>query len=190
MEKLSALILILSLSGCVTIEGMNADLLRIDKAWDVENKAAIAQRSHLFNEDYNTSFKVVEQTLFDLRMPIVKSSVEKGFITSKNEAPTPLTLEQWKQVGKIENPKVSDVAGWMYSLPDDPKGQFVNTKVSIEATGNQTKISLDYFINIPEYDDMGLITPKNVPPLAEKLACEVFWKQLNKNFSNVKKHVN
>ncbi|MDI1298666.1 hypothetical protein [Methylotenera sp.] len=186
MTKLSVLALMLALTGCMTIEGMNTDLARIDQVWDAENMAAIGQRSHVVNVDYKSTFKAVEQTLADLHMPILKSSIEKGFITSKNEAPTPLTMKQWKQVVELENPRISDVGGWMYSLPDNPEGQFVNTKVAIEASGNQTKITLNYFINIPQYDDMGLITPKNVAPIAEKLACEVFWKQLDKNISNAK----
>jgi hypothetical protein len=175
---------IVMLSGCMSIEGMNADLARIDQAWEIDNKAAIAQRRHVVNADYSTTFKAVEKTLSDLDMPIVKSSAEKGLLTSKNEAPTPLTKDQWQQVREIENPRISNVAGWMYSLPEDTKGQFVNTKVSIESSGKQSTVTLDYFINIPEYDDLGLVTPKNVAPLAEKLACEVFWEQLDKNLPN------
>jgi hypothetical protein len=177
--KLSIPLLIL-LTGCVSIDGLNADLAKIDQIWEVDNRAAIAQRSHIANADYNTTFKAVEQTLSDLHMPIVKSSIEKGFITSKNEAPTPLTIEQWQQVREVENPRMQNVS-WMFSLPEDPKGQYVNTKVSIKSAGNQSTVNLDYYINVPEYDDMGLVTPKNVAPLAEKLACESFWKQLEKN---------
>ena len=118
-------------------------------------------------------------------MAIVKSSPEKGFVTSKNEAPTPLTNEQWQQVREVENPRMQNVS-WMFSLPEDPKGQYVNTKVSIKSTGNQSTINLDYYINVPQYDDMGLVTPKNVAPLAEKLACESFWKQLDKNLPATK----
>jgi predicted small secreted protein len=183
MNKILLLIAAATLTGCMTVEGMNADLARIDQAWEIDNKAAIAQRQHVVNADYNTAFKVVEKTLTDLGMPIVKSSIEKGFVISKNEAPIPLTKEQWERVREVENPRMSDVAGWMYAIPEDPKGQFVNTKVSIESAGNQSTVSLDYYINVPQYDDMGLITPKNVAPLAEKLACESFWKQLDKNLS-------
>ncbi len=184
MKKILVLGLVASLTGCMSIEGMNADLAKIDQVWGGENKLVSAQRVRTVDTDYNTAFKAVEKTLIDLQMPIVKSAPDKGFITAKNEAPKPLTKEQWKQVVDAENPRMHDVAGWMYSLADDPKGQFVNTKVAIESTGNQTKVSLDYFINVPEYDDLGLITPKNVAPLAEKLACEAFWLQLNKNLSS------
>jgi hypothetical protein len=181
MKKI--IILSLMLCGCMSIEGMNTDLAKIDQAWEVDNKAAIAQRSHVINTDYNAAFKAVEKTLIDLHMVVVKISTDKGFITSKNEAPAPLTLEQWQQVRAIENPRMSNVAGWMYSLPEDPKGQYVNTKVAIESTGNKSTINLSYYINVPQYDDMGLITPKNVAPLAEKMACEIFWKQLDSNLA-------
>jgi hypothetical protein len=164
---------------------MNAGLAKIDQAWDIDNKAAVAQRRHVVNADYNTTFKAVEKTLADLNMPIVKSSPEKGFITSKNEAPIPLTPEQWKQVREVENPRMKKVS-WMFSIPEDPKGQYVNTKVSIKSAGNQSIIDLDYYINVPKYDDMGLITPKNVAPLAEKLACESFWMTLDKNIPAAK----
>jgi hypothetical protein len=171
------------LCGCMSIEGMNTDLAKIDQAWEVDNKAAIAQRSHLVNADYKTTFKAVEKTLNDLHMDVVKVSTDKGFIMSKNEAPTPLTIAQWQQVRTVENPRMSNVAGWMYSLAEDPKGQYVNTKVSIQSTENKSTINLSYYINVPKYDDMGLITPKNVAPLAEKMACEIFWKQLDINLA-------
>jgi hypothetical protein len=188
MKKLLSLALVITLSGCVSIESMNADLDRIDQAWDIENKAAIAQRSHIVNADYATAFKVAEKTVADFNMPIVKSSPDKGFIVTKNEAPTPLTPEQWQQVVTIETPKMKKVGGWMYTIPEDPKGQFVNGKIALEAIGTQTKVSIDYYINVPEYEDMGLKTPKNVAPLAEKLACESFWKQFDKNLSMYELH--
>ncbi len=34
------------LSGCMSIEGMNADLARLDHAWELDNKLAIAQRAN------------------------------------------------------------------------------------------------------------------------------------------------
>jgi uncharacterized lipoprotein len=186
MNKILLLIVISTLTGCMTIDGMNADLSKIDQAWEIDNQAAIAQRSHVVNADYNTTFRAVEKTLLDLNMSIAKSSTEKGFITSKNAAPTPLTREQWQLVQEVENPRMQRVAGWMYVLEDDPKDQFVNAKISIKSAGNQSTVNVDYYINAPKYDDMGLITPKNVPPLAEKLACEAFWNQLSKNLPATK----
>lgn len=183
MRNFYILTICLVFTGCMSVEGINSDLAKIDKVWDVENKSAIAQRTHIVNADYNTTFKAVEKTFTDLDLPVVKSSPEKGFVVGKNEAPKPLTEEQWKQVVEVENPRMHSIAGWMYSLDDNPKGQFVNAKASVESVDNKTKVTLDYYINFPEYEDMGIISPKNVAPLAEKLACQAFWEKLDKNIS-------
>jgi predicted small secreted protein len=179
------------LSGCMTIEGMNSDMRKIDTAWSLESqKYGAGQLHRLVSADYETTFNAVKKTFTDLQMSIDKVSTEKGFLISKNEAPKPLTITQWNEVRELENPKLSKIAGWMYSIPEHPKGQFVTIKASVKSVDNQSEISLDYFLEIPEYEDMGIIPPKHVAPHAVKLASEMFWKQLEANLAHTKQIVN
>lgn len=184
MKKISILLgslTILMLSGCT---GMINDSFRaVDNAWSIENQQqAEQQRNRRFNSSYENIFEAVKKTYDDLNMPINKESLEKGYIISRNEAPKPLNRAQWEDVRKVENPKLEKITS-LLSLPEKPEGQFVTIKSTIKRVESQTSVNLEYYLDMPEYEDMGYIPSKEAPPHAIKLMTEMFWKQLDNNLS-------
>lgn len=178
---LFGVIVIAVLSGCT---GMINDSFRaVDDAWSIENqKRAEHQRNRKFNESYENVFEAVKKTYNYFDMPIDKFSIEKGFILSRNEAPKPLSKAQWESVREIENPKLSKVTS-LITIEEKPKGQFVTIKATVKNDGNQTSVNLSYYLDMPEYEDMGYIPIKEAPPHAIKLMAEMFWAKLGENLA-------
>lgn len=178
---LLGVVVISMLSGCTGM--INDSFRKVDNAWLIENQQqAEKQRSRTFNENYTQVFKAVEMTYNDLNMLITKDSFEKGFVISRNEAPKPLTRTQWEEVRKIENPKLIKITS-LISLAEKPEGQFVIIKSTIKKIGNQTSVELEYYLDMPEYEDMGYIPIKEAPPHAVKLMTEMYWDQLDTNLA-------
>lgn len=177
--KYTILLFTLFLSGCITINDINENFKKADTAWLLENqKLPEHQLKRTVNAPYEKVFSALKETFFALNMPISKQSIDKGFILSKNKAPNPLSPEQWAEVRGIENPKLSDIS-WMLTIAEEPEDQFVIIKASIKGDGNQSTISLDYYLEAPKLEDMGLIPMNQAPPHAVKIMTEMFWNKFN-----------
>ncbi len=178
------LLMLLTLTGCVSIDGMNSKFREVDNVWTIENQKLDAKYYHrTVDATYEVTFDAVIKTFNDLGLPVNKSSFEKGYVITRNAAPKPLSKEQWAEVREIENPKVKEIS-WMVEIQKNPKDQFVTIKASIENHGNQTDVNLDYYLDAPKYEDMGMIPPRQAPPHAVKLVSKMFWDKFEKNILN------
>jgi hypothetical protein len=134
---------------------------------------------------YEIVYTQVKKTFLDLGMPIQKSDVNKGIIVAENEAPHPLTREEWEQVVKVENPRVKELGGWMFSLSDKPDGYIVIVIAVLKSIGEKTFVLLDYELDMPRYREMGISPSRHAPPLAVQLGSSKFWSRLQLNLKNV-----
>ena len=176
--------LVFLLSGCISIEGINEKFRTVDQAWSIENQSNEAeQRYYQANADFGTTYAALRNSFVDLDMPIDKESSVEGFVVSRNEAPHPLSLAQWEEVREIENPKMRELVGSLMSLPKKSVGYFVTIRASIEPAGNQSTVSLDYYLEMPKYEDMGIIPSREAPPHAVTLMSEMFWRQFEYNLA-------
>lgn len=183
---LFSLFLSVVLSGCVSIPEINAGFRRIDHAWQLEyQKTRDLFRYRVIDAPYRAVYTQVKKTFLDLSMPIQKADITKGVIIAENEAPTPLTNEEWKQVAKAENPRLKKLGGWMFSLGDDTKGYIVTVIAGLHTIGSKTIVLLDYKLDMPQYRQMGITPSKFAPPLAVQLGSIKFWKQLESNLNKV-----
>lgn len=94
------------LSGCVTVADVNTAFRRVDLAWQLDyQKTEDEYRWRVIEADKTTVYQAVRSTLIDLGMPIQIESLEKLTLVAHNLAPLPLTIEEWKEVVKQENPQ-------------------------------------------------------------------------------------
>lgn len=125
---LLATYLVASLSGCMTLVDIDAAFRRIDRAWQLDyQKTEDEFRYRIIDADLDVSFSAVRKTFLDLGMPVQRVSLEKGegVVIAENEAPTPLSRDEWIEIAKAENPRVKELGGWAFYLPDDPKDYIV-----------------------------------------------------------------
>lgn len=186
---LLATYLVASLSGCMTLVDIDAAFRRIDRAWQLDyQKTEDEFRYRIIDADLDVSFSAVRKTFLDLGMPVQRVSLEKGegVVIAENEAPTPLSRDEWIEIAKAENPRVKELGGWAFYLPDDPKDYIVIVKATLRAMPGKTFISLDYELDSPKLRSMGVRPARHAPPLAVQLASLKFWSQLEKQLLEVK----
>jgi|688.fasta_scaffold237212_2 hypothetical protein len=172
------------LTGCISVEKINSDLKKVDIYWGNEISTSNEVTLHRdLDHSYDKTFSAVLKTFADLGLTVTKSSIESGLILTRDEAPKPLTQDEWEKVIDIENPKLKNIT-WLLQLPDEPKEQYVIISATIQKIApNKTKLDIGYFLNVPKYDEIGLITPKNVAPTAVKFASRKIWDGIDKNLS-------
>jgi hypothetical protein len=174
------------ISGCASIPEINTSFRKIDRAWQLEyQETEDAFRHRVIDAPYRTVYAQVKKTFLDLAMPIQKADVKEGIIVVENEAPHPLTHEEWKRVVKVENPRVKALGGWMFSLRDEPKGYIVTVRAGLRAIGDKTFVLLDYKLDMPKYREMGITPSEHAPPLAVQLGAAKFWAQLKSNLEKI-----
>lgn len=182
----ASIILLFFLSGCVSIDSINEKFRIVDAAWAVENQSKEAEQQHFaVNVDLDAAFAAVRQTFIDLDMPIDKESREDRYVVSRNESPHPLSLAQWEEVRQVENPKMRELVGSLMSLPKNSKGYFVTIRAAVETVNDGSVVSIDYYLEMPKYEDMGIIPSREAPPRAVTLMSKMFLNQLNYNLARI-----
>ncbi len=186
MKKVLWLVLMvcsLSLTSCVDKGAINADFELMDQTWGAENRQADSCSKHkLISTSKEDAVGLVEKTFRDLRMTVVNSSIQNGYVLSRSEAPIPLSEEEWETVREIENPKLTEYVGWMISIESDPSAHFVVVKAIItEINATSSEVQLDASMEMPVYVNMGLVPFKEIPPQALRIASNKIWAQLDKN---------
>lgn len=173
------------LSGCVTTASLNQGFRKIDRVWALEyQKTEDLYRYRVVDAPYEIVYQQVKKTFLDLSMPLVKKDFDNGLLIAENEAPNPLTKEEWLQVREIENPRTKETGGWMFTLPTDPSDYIITVAASLTEVNNKTFILIDYKMSNPKYTDMGLEPSEYAPPLAVQLGSVHFWDTLQGNLKN------
>ena len=180
-------VLFLFLTSCMTIPEINDKFAEIDRVWLLEyQKHEDLYRSKVIDAPYLNTFSQIKKAMVELGMPVMVADFEKGLIIGQASAPTPLTKEEWLQVREYEQPRVRDIGGWMFYMPEDPKDQIVTVRVSVKPIANKTFILLEYEIDYPEYKRMGIKSGKIAPPSAVKIGSLKFWNKLDNLLQDVK----
>ncbi len=181
-----ALLLALFFSGCINIADVNTAFRRIDRVWQLEYQRSEDElRWRVIEADLPTAYLAVRLTFIELGLPIQEESLKDRIIIAENEAPAPLTLEEWKDVAKQENIKLRDIAPWYMTISDDPKKYIVTVKATLHSYQDRALVLLDYTLDAPELRRQGVIPNKYAPPTAVKIATNKFWLALKKQLEHM-----
>lgn len=160
---------------------------RIERSWQLDYQRSEDKFRHrVVDAGFVPVMLAVRETFLELGMPVQGLSLEQGVIVAENSAPNPLTATEWLEVAKIERPRLTQIAGPMFILPDDPAGYIVTVKVAVRELKGKTFILLDYEIEAPRLRRMGVQPAKYAPPLAVQLASAKFWAGLEKRLRSAK----
>ena len=182
----SLVIVMTLISGCATVGEINSGFRKIDRMWALEyQKTEDLFRYRVIDAPYDIVYSQVKMTFLDLSMPLIVRDYNKGILIAENEAPKPLTQEEWIKVKKEESPKTKAEAGWLFYLPDDPSGYIVTVKAKLLDKGDKTLVLLDYRMKNPEHEEMGFEPSEYAPPLAVQLGSIKFWNALKQRLTSV-----
>lgn len=171
----------LVLNGCASVPEVNAGFRRVDYAWDLDyQRTGEELRYRVIDAPYADVYSAARETFLELGMPLMAQSSVEGKLVARNTAPTPLTLAEWQEVKKIEEPRMKEIGGWYFFLAEDPKQYIVTVLALVRSIGDgKTYIGLDYELDAPEYRAKGFEVTKKAPPSAVKIASLKFWIALN-----------
>ena len=142
------LVFLLTLTGCLTIADINDATRRVDRVWQLEyQKTEDEYRYRVIEADSATTYRAARLTFLDLGLAIQKSSTEPLFISAESQAPTPLSKEEWLEVRRIENWKLSQTEPWYMQLVEDPSDYIVTIQATVKPLKNGTLVILDYTIS-------------------------------------------
>ena len=88
-------------------------------------------------------------TFIDLNLPVQKGSLESREIVAENNAPAPLTKEEWLEVMKVENPRLREILPWYMWLKDNPDEFIVTVKATLRPLQDKTFVLLEYTLDAP-----------------------------------------
>lgn len=169
------------IQGCISIPEMNAKFREIDRVWLVDyQKDEVPYRKRIFDVKYQELFDLVKQTAIDLGYAVTSANLNSGLISAEANAPTPLSMDEWKKVVDLENPRVKEIGGWMFYMADDPSDYIIFARAALAKTKNNIVITLDYELDMPEYRELGLTPSRVAPPSAVKIGSMKFWNTLDK----------
>ena len=190
MSKIIACVLALCAmtwtTSCISIASINEDFRKVDALWTAENAEYTAERfPHRLDAPIEDAYEALRATFADLGLAVASQDrgEREAVLVTKNEAPHPLSQDQWEEVREIENPRTKEIS-WVLSIPSDPSGYLVTTKVVLVADGDQTLLSVDYYLEMPEYEDMGIIPSRQAPPSAVRMFSSMLLERTEANLSS------
>ena len=99
----SLVIVMMLISVCATVVEINSGFRKIDRMWALEyQKTEDLYRYRVIDAPYDIVYSQVKMTFLDLSMPLIVRDYNKGTLIAENEAPKPLTQEEWIKVKKEE----------------------------------------------------------------------------------------
>lgn len=179
-RRLIIALVVFALQGCMSIPEINAKMRRLEVAWELENqKLEDSYRIRALNVSKGQTMEILKQVFLDLGMPVDTYSSSSGVIETISVAPTPLTKAEWMQIREIENPKIKDIAGTLFYLPQNPDEYFLIVRAKVVGNDSVSVVQLDYELRSPEYAAMGVIATRRAPPMAVQLGSMKIWAGVN-----------
>lgn len=187
ITRIACILLAFALSGCISVPDINAGFYRVGKAWQLDNqKSADEYRFRVIEADPLTAYQATKQTFIALGMPVEAGSLSGGVLFAENQAPAPLTKEEWLKVKEVETPRLKELGGSLFSFSDDPKIYIITVRARLRALdANRVMVAVDYEMSSPQLKSHGFQVPPHAPPTAVKLGSLKFWKQLEVELSKM-----
>jgi hypothetical protein len=155
------------LGGCV--ETINAGLRDLDAKWEREN-ARILQQSgtRYYKVSRDNAHRALLIALSNLGMIIEQQDSKMGFINAKANAPSPLSISEWTEVRRLEEPRAQAESGMgkLIIITPDNREIIINSFVLERSSDVQVTIRFRVSIKNPVH---GLYHGSQPPPSAVRI---------------------
>jgi hypothetical protein len=179
MKKTIIVMAIASLTGCMSIEGLNQKLIPVNQWYEQEYEATRFNQRYQFTK---TNISTVRTTIVDL-LPTIGMTVTSSAndIIATGYPTTMFTTEECELWKNADDEKSKELSGGLISLTCDPSEKNSNLIVtfSFKELSAGTLIVLDYELKAPKFEAYGLHAPRRPPPTASKAGSSKMWNLLN-----------
>lgn len=170
---------IASLTGCMSIEGLNKKLIPVNQWYEQEYEATrFTQRYQFTKTDTATARTAIVNLLPTVGMTVTSSSND---VTATGYPTTMFTNEECESWKNADDEKSKELSGGLISLTCDPeeKNGILIATFNFKELSAGTLIVLDYELKAPKFEAYGLHAPRRPPPTASKAGSSKIWNLLN-----------
>ena len=142
---------------------------RLNSAWQIENNDLYSQAGvRYYDISANKAHRAMISAVTSLGLIVEQQDASAGFILAKGNAPSPLSIEEWKEVEFSETPKAAEISG-IPEMQLKPTYQEVILNIITLPRKNDVQVSIRARLKYTG-NTYGLIIGEQPPPLATKLA--------------------
>lgn len=126
------------LTGCLgeIVKGEQRAMERINSTWEVENRKLLKTAGvRIYKIPKKKAFQAMSVTLNELGFIIENLDFTTGIILARASTPTPLSVDEWAQVKKIEEPRMREITA-------QEAGDFAADLVTLSSNNS------DIFLNV------------------------------------------
>lgn len=101
----------ISVVGCIDMEGTQRAMNRVDSAWGVDNRNLLrAAGTRTYKLPKADAFRAMAITLSELGFIVKNQDFTTGILLASAPIPTPLSIDEWEQIKKVEEPRMQRIA--------------------------------------------------------------------------------
>ena len=175
-------ILLVLISGCISMQQMQNGMNEIDAFWGEANQKIISSKgTRSYPNRTIDCWNAAKESAIQLGFTITEES-KNSLLTAQALTPTPFTVDEYKAIKTIEEPMMQAIAanhvGKFYSnfYYLDEGGEFyVTVKVQISPEADDKSSVRVAFRIDPKEDIKGFIYGHNPPPESVRKGLEKWW---------------
>lgn len=176
------------LQGCMTDERIRCALTDVNREFKDQYERILSEKGTLaFNVKPADAFLGTRAALFRLGMRLESQDQDLGLMSLAAPAPSPLDLEEWKQVAQTDLPMMQRIAARCIGLPAylisfEPEGLdiVINATVLPAGSGSGSVISLTARMRQVKPPPSGMPRREYAPPTGVHMALDKMWARIEK----------
>ncbi len=181
----------LALGACATREEINSALREVDRLWKIENDKIREEMGRaVVDATPDQAFNALENTLEALGFTISEKDRDSGNIFGVAPAPTPLSLQEWEEGRKTDEPQVKSIVAksmpitslFMAMHHDEVE---VHISGAVRSANRATEVSVAYTVLDKKAIRMGVHSMDNPGPTLARIGMIKAWKEFERQLARV-----
>lgn len=180
-------------SGCVTLEEKRSATTDINRAFQVEYEAILAEKGiRTYKVKRGDAFVALHAALGRLGMRVVDQDPDVGTLNVESPAPLPLDAQEWSRAAAADLPKMREIARKHVGvaanfIPFEPEGLLIIVNATTLDAGTGTEISLTMRMREIAPPQSGMPRREYPPPTALRIGLDKIWAQLERELRAARK---
>lgn len=177
MKKFFVICLAFVLSGCVSMEHIQAQLNKLDVVYRAENEKLISSMgTRYYKIDKEKAHSAMLLAFSNLELSIENQDIKSGYINARGTMPRPLGKEEFDRAWAIEKPRAKEITG--FDLTMSGNSDVIINSFIIER-GDDIQINIRFRTKYTG-NTHGLVISDQAPPEAVKIGYPKIWNEFEK----------
>ncbi len=182
---LSALLAVLA-SGCATQDRISIAIEVVNREFKSQYEQILVEKgTRAFNVQPAEAFAGVRAAMFRLGMRLESQDADLGYLNFSAPAPTPLNLQEWKEVAQADLPMMQRIAARHIGLPAyfigfEPEGLEIVINATVVPAAARAEVSLTMRMRQVTAPPSGMPRREYAPPTGVRMGLDKIWGQIER----------